>query len=153
MLKYVSVMALQPDFKSFAGLLTGITLTPKYKGSVRAVVWTIGAVAGYIMAFVSYSVNLYNVPTAFGQFVCHKPLQLFPAFRRLLPLLQQFQKFIVRQHINEISQLSGPPEQIRKFQFHGRIQIFISDRKYIISIFILNIWRCMNCCGRRQRMD
>ena len=44
----------------FAGLLTGITLTPKYKGSVRAVVWTIGAVAGYIMAFVSYSVNLYN---------------------------------------------------------------------------------------------
>lgn len=44
----------------FAGLLTGITLTPKYKGSVRAAVWTIGAVAGYIMAFVSYSVNLYN---------------------------------------------------------------------------------------------
>ena len=44
----------------FAGLLTGITLTPKYKGQIRAVVWTIGAVVGYIMAFVSYSVNLYN---------------------------------------------------------------------------------------------
>ncbi len=44
----------------FAGLLTGITLTPRYKGSVRALFWTIGAVAGYILAFVSYSVNLYN---------------------------------------------------------------------------------------------
>lgn len=44
----------------FAGLLTGITLIPKYKGPVRAVCWTIGAVVGYFIAFVSYSVNLYN---------------------------------------------------------------------------------------------
>lgn len=44
----------------FAGLLTGITLTPKYKGTVRAVCWSIGAAVGYFMAFVSYSVNLYN---------------------------------------------------------------------------------------------
>ncbi|MDE5933734.1 MAG: hypothetical protein K2H40_14795, partial [Lachnospiraceae bacterium] len=44
----------------FAGLLTGITLTPKYNGKVRAVVWTIGAAAGYLMAYLSYSINLYN---------------------------------------------------------------------------------------------
>lgn len=44
----------------FAGLLTGITLTPKYKGTIRAIFWTIGAILGYSMAFVSYSVNLYN---------------------------------------------------------------------------------------------
>lgn len=44
----------------FAGLLTGITLTPKYKGSIRALFWTIGALAGYLLAFISYSVNLYN---------------------------------------------------------------------------------------------
>ena len=44
----------------FAGLLTGITLTPKYKGTIRAAFWTIGAVVGYILAFVSYSINLYN---------------------------------------------------------------------------------------------
>lgn len=44
----------------FAGLLAGITLTPKYKGTVRAAAWTVGAVLGYSMAFVSYSVNLTN---------------------------------------------------------------------------------------------
>lgn len=44
----------------FAGLLTGITLTPKYKGQVRAAAWTAGAVIGYCMAFASYSVNLTN---------------------------------------------------------------------------------------------
>lgn len=44
----------------FAGLLTGITLTPKYKGSIRALFWTLGAVAGYLLAFISYSINLYN---------------------------------------------------------------------------------------------
>lgn len=44
----------------FAGLLTGITLTPKYKGTIRAAVWTFGAITGYTMAFVSYSINLYN---------------------------------------------------------------------------------------------
>lgn len=44
----------------FAGLLTGITLTPKYKGTIRAAVWTVGAITGYTMAFVSYSINLYN---------------------------------------------------------------------------------------------
>lgn len=44
----------------FAGLLTGITLTPKYKGPVRAAAWTAGAVIGYCMAFASYSVNLTN---------------------------------------------------------------------------------------------
>ena len=44
----------------FAGLLAGITLTPKYKGTVRAAAWTGGAVLGYGMAFVSYSVNLTN---------------------------------------------------------------------------------------------
>ena len=30
----------------FAGLLTGITLTPKYKGTIRAIFWTIGAILG-----------------------------------------------------------------------------------------------------------
>ena len=44
----------------FAGLLTGITLTPKYKGSVRALFWGLGAILGYTAAFVSYSINLYN---------------------------------------------------------------------------------------------
>ncbi len=44
----------------FAGLLTGITLTPRYKGTIRAAVWTAGAALGYGMAFVSYSINLYN---------------------------------------------------------------------------------------------
>lgn len=44
----------------FAGLLTGITLTPKYKASIRAVCWGIGAVCGYILAFISYSINMYN---------------------------------------------------------------------------------------------
>ena len=44
----------------FAGLLTGITLTPKYKGSIRALFWILGAVAGYLLAFFSYSINLYN---------------------------------------------------------------------------------------------
>lgn len=44
----------------FAGLLTGITLTPKYKGKIRAFVWTCGALLGYGMAFLSYSINLYN---------------------------------------------------------------------------------------------
>lgn len=44
----------------FAGILTGITLTPKYKGSIRAAVWTGGAVLGYGIAFLSYWINLYN---------------------------------------------------------------------------------------------
>ena len=44
----------------FAGLLTGITLTPKYKGGIRAAIWTAGAVLGYGLAFISYSINLYN---------------------------------------------------------------------------------------------
>ncbi len=44
----------------FAGLLTGITLTPKYRGIIRAAVWTAGAVVGYFMAFISYSIDLYN---------------------------------------------------------------------------------------------
>lgn len=44
----------------FAGLLTGITLTPKYKGTIRAAWWTVGAALGYGIAFMSYSVNLYN---------------------------------------------------------------------------------------------
>ena len=44
----------------FAGLLTGITLTPKYKGTIRAAVWAVGAALGYGLAFVSYSINLYN---------------------------------------------------------------------------------------------
>lgn len=44
----------------FAGLLTGITLTPKYKGGIRAAIWAAGAVLGYGLAFISYSINLYN---------------------------------------------------------------------------------------------
>lgn len=44
----------------FAGLLAGITLTPRYKGTIRAAVWTAGAVLGFGVAFASYSVSLYN---------------------------------------------------------------------------------------------
>lgn len=44
----------------FGGLLTGITLTPKYKGTIRAAVWAAAAAIGYLLAFVSYSINLYN---------------------------------------------------------------------------------------------
>ena len=44
----------------FAGLLAGITLTPKYKGPVRAAAWTAGAALGYGMAFASYRVSLTN---------------------------------------------------------------------------------------------
>lgn len=44
----------------FSGLLTGITLEPRCKGKIRALVWTCGAVAGYVIAFLSYSINLYN---------------------------------------------------------------------------------------------
>ena len=44
----------------FAGLLTGITLTPRYKGKIRAAIWTVGAVLGYILAFFSYNIDLYN---------------------------------------------------------------------------------------------
>ena len=44
----------------FAGLLTGITLTPRYNGKIRAAVWTAGALLGYGVAFVSYRIDLYN---------------------------------------------------------------------------------------------
>ena len=44
----------------FSGLLTGITLTPKYKGSTRALVWGGGACLGYGLAFLSYWLNLNN---------------------------------------------------------------------------------------------
>lgn len=44
----------------FSGLLTGITLEPRYKGGIRALVWSCGAIIGYAIAFFSYSINLYN---------------------------------------------------------------------------------------------
>ena len=44
----------------FSGLLTGITLEPRYKGKIRALVWTCGAIVGYGIAFLSYYINLYN---------------------------------------------------------------------------------------------
>ncbi len=45
---------------AFAAVLAGITLAPKYKGTVRAAVWTAAAVAAYGIAFFSYWMNLYN---------------------------------------------------------------------------------------------
>jgi hypothetical protein len=44
----------------FSGFLTGISLTPKYNGKIRALVWTCGAIFGYGITFLSYSINLYN---------------------------------------------------------------------------------------------
>lgn len=44
----------------FAGLLTGITLTPRYNGKIRAIVWTCGAALGYGMALLSYYIDLTN---------------------------------------------------------------------------------------------
>ena len=44
----------------FSAVLTGIALTPKYKGSVRGMVWVLGAIVGYGLAFLSYCLNLYN---------------------------------------------------------------------------------------------
>lgn len=44
----------------FSGLLTGITLEPKYKGKIRALVWLGGAIVGYGIAFLSYYIDLYN---------------------------------------------------------------------------------------------
>ncbi len=48
----------------FSAVLTGITLTPKYKGWIRALVWGFGAVAGYGLAFLFYWLDLTN--DAFG---------------------------------------------------------------------------------------
>ncbi|MCD7729452.1 MAG: PP2C family protein-serine/threonine phosphatase [Clostridia bacterium] len=45
---------------AFSAVLTGITLTPKYKGLIRGLVWGAGTVIGYGIAFLSYSINLYN---------------------------------------------------------------------------------------------
>jgi len=44
----------------FAAVLTGITLAPKYKGVIRAAVWSVAAVLAYGLAFLSYWRNLYN---------------------------------------------------------------------------------------------
>jgi hypothetical protein len=44
----------------FSGFLTGISLTPKYNGKIRALVWTCGAIFGYGITFLSYRINLYN---------------------------------------------------------------------------------------------
>lgn len=44
----------------FSGILTGITLEPRYKGKIRALVWTCGAIVGYGIALLSYYINLYN---------------------------------------------------------------------------------------------
>ncbi len=48
----------------FSAVLTGITLTPKYKGWVRALVWGAGAVIGYGLSFLFYWLDLTN--DAFG---------------------------------------------------------------------------------------
>lgn len=44
----------------FSGLLTGITLEPKYNGKIRASVWAGGIIVGYGFAFLSYYINLTN---------------------------------------------------------------------------------------------
>ena len=44
----------------FAGILSGITLEPKYNGMVRAAVWSAAALVGYAASFISYRINLYN---------------------------------------------------------------------------------------------
>ncbi len=44
----------------FSAVLTGITLTPRYKGPIRAAVWAAGAVAGYGLAFLFYWLDLTN---------------------------------------------------------------------------------------------
>jgi len=45
---------------AFAAVLAGITLVPKYKGTIRAAVWTVAAIAAYGIAFLSYWINLTN---------------------------------------------------------------------------------------------
>lgn len=45
---------------AFAAVLAGITLAPKYKGTVRAAVWAVAALIAYGVTFCSYSINLYN---------------------------------------------------------------------------------------------
>ncbi len=45
---------------AFAAVLAGITLVPKYKGSIRAAVWTGAAIAAYLVTFLSYWVDLSN---------------------------------------------------------------------------------------------
>ena len=48
----------------FSAVLTGITLMPKYKGWIRALVWGAGAIVGYGLAFLFYWLDLTN--DAFG---------------------------------------------------------------------------------------
>ncbi len=45
---------------AFAAVLAGITLVPKYRGTIRAAVWSAAAAAAYGVAFLSYWMNLYN---------------------------------------------------------------------------------------------
>ncbi len=45
---------------AFAGLIVGITLTPRYKAGKLVAGWLVTAAAGFGLAYVSYSANLYN---------------------------------------------------------------------------------------------
>lgn len=44
----------------FAGVITGCTLIPRYKKPIMIGGWVLGAVVGYALAFLSYSINLTN---------------------------------------------------------------------------------------------
>ena len=44
----------------FAGLISGVTLTPKYKPGKLALWWIFVGIVGFALAYLSYSINLYN---------------------------------------------------------------------------------------------
>ena len=44
----------------FAGLISGVTLTPKYKPGRLALWWIFVGIVGFAVAYLSYSINLYN---------------------------------------------------------------------------------------------
>ncbi|MBR6352377.1 MAG: SpoIIE family protein phosphatase [Firmicutes bacterium] len=45
---------------AFAGLIVGITLTPRYRAGKLVAGWLVTAAAGFGLAYLSYSANLYN---------------------------------------------------------------------------------------------
>ena len=44
----------------FAGLISGVTLTPKYKSGKLALLWTCVGGIGFALTFLSYNINLYS---------------------------------------------------------------------------------------------
>ena len=44
----------------FAGLISGVTLTPKYKPGKLALLWTVVGVVGLALTYLSYRINLYS---------------------------------------------------------------------------------------------